>query len=261
MTALLLFIAALLMGAFDLFVGRNMFNRPIMTGWVVGLILGDMTQGIIIGATLELAFIGLFAVGAAIPPEILSGGMLGTAFAIASGTGTSTALLLAFPIASLALILKNLYMILIAPSLLHKADRYAEKGSIRGVQTMHIFIGTGLSLLLAAIVGISFAIGSTAVTNLLNSIPEFIQNGLQVATLILPALGFALLGRLLISKRVVPYFFIGFALVAYLELPVIAIAVLGAMVALIMTNLNGNQMQVAGTDNQVLEGGEDDEDF
>ncbi|MDY0393725.1 PTS sugar transporter subunit IIC [Virgibacillus halophilus] len=201
MTALLLFIAALAMGIFDLLVGRNMFNRPILTGWVVGLILGDMTQGIIIGATLELAFIGLFAVGAAVPPEILTGGMLGTAFAIASGTGTSTALLLAFPIASLALILKNLYMILVAPALLHKADSYAERGSLRGVELMHLTIGTGLSLLLALIVGGSFAIGSNTVKNLLNMIPEFVQNGLQVATLILPALGFALLGRMLINKK------------------------------------------------------------
>ena len=78
MTALTLFIAALALGLIDLFLGRNLAIRPIVTGTVVGFILGDPVTGMAIGATLELAFIGLFTVGGAMPPEILTGGMLAT---------------------------------------------------------------------------------------------------------------------------------------------------------------------------------------
>ena len=69
----------------------------------------------------------------------------------------------------------------------------------------------GLSLMLAAVVTVSFLVGSNAVKSLLFiRSPEFIKHGLSVATGIIPALGFAMLARLLINKKVAPYFFLGF---------------------------------------------------
>ncbi|BDO04868.1 hypothetical protein KAM622c_44550 [Klebsiella quasipneumoniae subsp. quasipneumoniae] len=41
-----------------------------------------------------------FSVGASIPPDVVTGGILGVAFAITSGAGTETALLLGLPIAT-----------------------------------------------------------------------------------------------------------------------------------------------------------------
>ena len=45
--------------------------------------------------------------GASIPPDVVTGGILGTAFAITAGAGTETALVLGLPIATLTLILKK----------------------------------------------------------------------------------------------------------------------------------------------------------
>ena len=72
---------------------------------------------------------------------------------------------------------------------------------------MHLLAGFGLSFMLALIVTISFAVGSNTIKGLLDLIPEFIQHGLSVTTGIIPALGFAMLARLLINKQVAPYFF------------------------------------------------------
>ncbi|WP_139764211.1 PTS sugar transporter subunit IIC, partial [Salmonella enterica] len=83
--------------------------------------LGDMETGIVMGATLELAFIGSFSVGASLPPDVVTGGILGVAFAINSGAGAETALLLGLPIATLALIVKNIYNGMFIPLLCHKA--------------------------------------------------------------------------------------------------------------------------------------------
>jgi fructoselysine/glucoselysine PTS system EIIC component len=260
--AIILALLAIICALLDYLGGRNMFNRPIITGVLTGLILGDLQTGIIIGATLELAFIGLFAVGAAIPPEMLTGGILGTAFAIVSGNGPETALLLAFPIASLVLILKNLYYILVSPLCLHKADKYAEEGNYRGVELMHITSGSGLVLMFGLVVGISFYAGSEQISKLLEFIPGFVQTGLKVAAGILPALGFALLGRMLINKKVVPYFFLGFAAIAYLKLPIIGIAVIGALLAIIIVNIDRNH-GVGSNPALANQGGslDDDEDF
>ena len=213
------------------------------------------------GATLELAFIGSFSVGASIPPDVVTGGILGTAFAITAGAGTETALLLGLPIATLTLILKNVYLGLLIPMMNQKADLYAADGNYKGVERMHLLAGFGLSLMLALVVTISFMVGSNTISKLLAMIPAFVQNGLSVATGLIPALGFAMLARLLINKQVAPYFFLGFALAAYLEIPVTGIAIFGAITAVIVVNLRnirGQGQSIQMTSGEVLD---DDEDF
>jgi fructoselysine and glucoselysine-specific PTS system IIC component len=238
--------------------GTSLLSRPIVTGLFTGIVLGDIKTGIIMGATLELAFIGSFSVGASIPPDVVTGGILGTAFAITAGAGTETALLLGLPIATLTLILKNVYLGLLIPMMNHKADTYAEKADYKGVERMHLFAGFGLSLMLALVVTLSFLVGSKTVSNLLEMIPEFIQHGLSVATGLIPALGFAMLARLLINKQVAPYFFLGFALAAYLSIPVTGVAIFGAILAVIVVNIMNVRSAVQTNTGEVID---DDEDF
>ena len=64
-------------GKCDLATGTNLIQRPIVLGPLVGLILGDLQMGIVVGATLELAFLGQVSVGAYIPPNVIVGGVLG----------------------------------------------------------------------------------------------------------------------------------------------------------------------------------------
>ncbi len=52
--------------------GTSLISRPIVTGLLTGLVLGDVQTGVIMGATLELAFIGSFSVGASIPPDVVT---------------------------------------------------------------------------------------------------------------------------------------------------------------------------------------------
>lgn len=241
--------------------GTSLLSRPIVTGLFTGIVLGDINTGIIMGATLELAFIGSFSVGASIPPDVVTGGILGTAFAITAGAGTETALLLGLPIATLTLILKNVYLGLLIPMMNQKADLYAADGNYKGVERMHLLAGFGLSLMLALVVTISFMVGSNTISKLLAMIPAFVQNGLSVATGLIPALGFAMLARLLINKQVAPYFSLGFALAAYLEIPVTGIAIFGAITAVVVVNLRnirGQGQSIQMTSGEVLD---DDEDF
>ena len=61
--------------------GILMCDRPLVLGPLVGLILGDFTTGIIIGASLELVMMGVVGIGSATPPDTVSGTILATAFA------------------------------------------------------------------------------------------------------------------------------------------------------------------------------------
>lgn len=238
--------------------GTSLLSRPIVTGLFTGIVLGDVKTGIIMGATLELAFIGSFSVGASIPPDVVTGGILGTAFAITAGAGTETALLLGLPIATLTLILKNIYLGLLIPIMNHKSDSYAEEGNYKGVEHMHLLAGIGLSLMLGVVVMVSYMVGSNTIGNLLNMIPDFVQKGLSVATGLIPALGFAMLARLLINKQVAPYFFLGFAIASYLEIPVTGVAIFGAILAVVVVNImNVRQLPLQTTAGEV----EEDEEF
>ena len=205
-----------------------------MLGPLVGLVLGDLQQGIIIGASLELIFMGNIKVGAAIPPDVVTGGVLGTAFAIISGKGTGIALALAIPISILAEML--LSALFVTRSVFNKFfERYAEAGDWRRVERLHVASGFMKPVLMALVGWLALQLGAGAMKAFLDRIPDWVNTGLQVAGNLLPALGFALLMNLLFHKRVAPYFFLGFLLAAYLKMPVIAVGGLGVIIAVLVT--------------------------
>ena len=70
---------------------------------------------------------------------------------------------------------------------------------------------------------------------LLDKIPEVITQGMTVAGGLLPALGIAMLIKIMMNEKVVPYYFLGYLLAAYLGVPVLGIALLG--IILIITKV------------------------
>ncbi|CUU46229.1 MULTISPECIES: PTS mannose/fructose/sorbose/N-acetylgalactosamine transporter subunit IIC [Clostridium] len=236
--------------------GQIMLERPIITGALVGLILGDLKTGIIIGAQLELIWMGIAGIGAATPPDVVTGGVLGTAFAILSGNGVEVALALAVPIAVLAQSLGVLVRI-VNSYFAQKASIYAKKADFRGIAIMMwipvllFFLSTFIPTFLAIM------LGANAVTALINSIPKIILEGLGIAGSLLPAVGFALLMDMLLSKKMAVFFFIGFLLASYAKLDITAIALFGACVAFILNiyiNTKENNTVKQAVANNLTEG-------
>jgi len=218
------------------FLGTILLNRPLVLGPLVGLVLGDLNQGIVIGATLELIFMGNIKIGAAIPPDVITGGVLGTAFAIISGKGPAIALALAVPISILAeMVVSGLFIF--RAGFNKKFVQYAEEGDYNKLQWLHIFSGLLKPLLMGLLTFLALQLGADVMKSVLDRIPEWVNKGLHVAGNMLPALGFALLMNVMFNKKVAPYFFLGFILSSYLKLPMIAIGGLGFVLALIITNI------------------------
>ncbi len=96
------------------------------------------------------------------------------------------------------------------------------------IPVMLFFLSTFIPTFLAIM------LGANAVTALINSIPKIILEGLGIAGSLLPAVGFALLMDMLLSKKMAVFFFIGFLLAAYAKLDITAIALFGACVAFIL---------------------------
>lgn len=211
--------------------GSTMANRPIIVAPLVGLVLGDLQTGIMVGATLELIFLGAVPIGASNPPDITSGAIIGTAFVILSGQEVGAAVALAVPVATLVLLFDNLQMMFVLTWATHAADKYAKLGDYKKVEWIARLAGIGNKVVLAVVVGIAFYLGVPVIQDVLAVIPQFIIEGMDVAAGILPAVGFAMLAKMIVTKELSPFLLAGFLLAAYLNVPVFGVALAGLVIA------------------------------
>lgn len=219
-------------GTLDTALGTSMIQRPIVLGPLVGLVLGDLETGLIIGANLELLFMGAISVGAYIPPDVITAGVLATAFAITTGSGLETAYALAMPIGLAALGIKNVFYA-ITPMILPLADKGAEVGDDGKIKLTYVLMGmVGKTVWTFTLSFVAFYFGSAAVTAALDMVPSFVFDGMGIAANILPAMGFAMLMRMIVNKKLIPFFVLGFALAAFLKLPVLAVAIISVVIAI-----------------------------
>lgn len=249
-------IAAL--GALDWQLGTLYAFRPIVLCPLVGLVLGDLQTGLAIAASLELLFMGSISIGAYVPPNETVGGVLACAFAISIGESTEAAIALAMPIAVLTLSLKNIIHAL-DPLFVDMAERFAAKGNLKGVYAIHFLLGNLIGCALYFVLcATAFYMGVDAVKGLLDMVPEFVINGFGVAANILPAMGFAMLGRLVLNKQVMPYFFLGFLITSYAGVPVLGVAVAAIIIAVVKFDLLNPNATAAPA---LASEGDDDDDF
>lgn len=229
-TALLIGLVMFIAQFSDMGMGDIMLKRPLVVSALTGLVLGDLQAGVIMGASLEVVFLGITSIGGAMPSDSTTGAIFGTAFAILSNQGAEVALTLAVPISLLAVILNQASFIVIG-ALMDKIDKYAASGDQKGLTRLHFAIMFLKPLSYGVLGFFGILLGAEAVSNFVNSIPEVIMNGLTVTGQLLPALGLAILLNMLWEKKIAVFFFLGFVLASYLNLPLIAIAIIGVVIA------------------------------
>ena len=231
--------------------GTPMVIRPIVISPLVGLALGDLHSGLLIGATLELVFMGAIQIGGAVPPDVLVGAGLGTAFAIMNGEGPDVALTLALPIALVAQSLKVIVFI-IRSWFMDLALRKAEQVDTKALHMINVGGLLIQCLMYFVVIYMAIALGSNAVESIIAAIPEVIMRGLKVSAGLLPAVGFALLLQPMMNAKNAIYFIVGFVLLAYLQLPVLATTIIGVAVAYIVCFEKGGSKTVVKSEEEDL---------
>lgn len=112
--------------------------------------------------------------------------------------------------------------------------KLAEAGDIKKLYALNIG-GLLLQCFMYFVVGfVALLFGSPAVEAFVNNIPQVILNGLSVAGGLLPAVGFALLLLPMMEKRNAIYFVFGFILISYLNLPIMAVTIMGVVLAFVI---------------------------
>ena len=213
--------------------GQTMFERPLVLGPIVGLILGDVQTGITMGAAVELVMMGAVGIGAAVPPEVVCGGILSTAFAIMSGLDTGTAVALSLPIATLGQLLGILDRTLNL-GFCRLADKAAEKGDEHGISRA-LWGGAALFWFTSfLVVFLGVMLGSQVISDFVDWLPDQLLHGFEVASGMLPALGIAILMSLIFDKANAAYLFVGFVLTALLSVSTTGVAIVGAIIAYVV---------------------------
>ena len=80
--------------------GWYTLGRPLVSGMVIGAIMGDIQTGIIMGAAIQMLYIGLVTPGGAMPADVNFASWIGIPLAMAAGAGQEFALALAVPLST-----------------------------------------------------------------------------------------------------------------------------------------------------------------
>lgn len=239
--------------------------KPLVAGTLVGFILGDPVQGCIIGAAINLPYVAFISAGGTAPQDPGLAGTVGTAWALAAGVDPSAAVTIALPLGLLGTMIWVAHMTLDV-TFVHMADKAAEDGDIDKICFWHVVPPQILMFCLCVIPAtIATYFGSTAVQGLIEQLTGRPLTVLQVIGGLLPALGIAMNLRAISRPGTLLFYMIGFIFVQYMELPVIAVAVLGLVIGYFYTMLlNNNQTHQPATPDgtpSVTMDDDDEEDF
>lgn len=203
---------ALLIGIFA-YLGRNQVpwlfgttggfycaGRPLVAGLVVGIILGDVTTGVLCGVAVQAMYIGQIVPGGAMPSDVNYASYIGIPLAMAAGGGAEAAIALAIPLGALGTAMHNFTMTLNS-IWVHRGDKCAANGDVKGVMVSNL-LGTLPHLIeRVTIVTVACYFGAPAAEAILNALPEVVVRFLQVGGKMLPALGFALLLKQIVAEK------------------------------------------------------------
>ncbi|EBK3813586.1 PTS sugar transporter subunit IIC [Salmonella enterica] len=213
---------------------------PIISGFLVALALGSPIEGMKAAAYINLAYLGWMTVGGTMPGNLPVASVFGTAMTILSGAAPSTAVVFAVPFSLLGSLTFQASMSFNA-LWVHKAEAMLDRGNITGMRMMNYIPSFFVNMVLVGIPAFCMVyFGADFMKNMLTMIPQSLVNAFEVIGGIMPALGIAMLVSFLGKKRLMPFFFLGFFLVAYLNLGIMAIAVFAVIAAVIM-NINAEQ--------------------
>ncbi|WGI19988.1 PTS mannose/fructose/sorbose/N-acetylgalactosamine transporter subunit IIC [Latilactobacillus sakei] len=192
----------------------SQLSRPIFIVALLGILLGHPTEGIILGAQLELIFLGNVNLGGVMPSDFTLGSIFGGAFAMILGSKIETAIALAVPISLLGTLIYTV-MKMVITSLVPRFEKHIKDKNIKAFNRLWSLQFWGFELVYFLLGFISIMVGTNAIKALIEAIPAWIQSSMTVAATMLPAIGIALLLKMLWEKSLIPFYFLGFALGAF----------------------------------------------
>ncbi|WP_369310988.1 PTS mannose/fructose/sorbose transporter subunit IIC [Providencia rettgeri] len=225
------------------------FHRPLVACTLIGIVLGDMKTGIIIGGTLEMIALGWMNIGAAVAPDAALASIISTILVIAGGQSIGAGIALAIPLAAAGQVL-TIIVRTITVAFQHAADRAAANGNLTSLSIIHVsaLVLQAMRIAIPALI-VAVSVGTSEVQHLLNSIPEVVTSGLNIAGGMIVVVGYAMVINMMRAGYLMPFFYLGFVTAAFTNFNLVALGVIGVVMAVLYIQLSPkyNKSQVVVT--------------
>jgi PTS system galactosamine-specific IIC component len=217
----------------DLWLEGFYWFRPMIVCTVTGLIVGDLTLGIVAGGLTELAFAGLTPVGGTQPPNPVLAGIMTVVLAKTTGHDAATAIGLSLPF---SILMQNIVLFYYSAfsAFTKRLDTYAANADVKRFARLVILPTVIVGLTFALITFLSVYGAQGPMRSLVNAFPNWLIHGFTIAGGILPAVGFGLLLKNMFRLQYLPFLLLGFAAACFIVFGnLMPVAVIGAALALI----------------------------
>ncbi len=206
---------------------------PIIFGPIIGAIMGDVQAGLLIGSMTQVVYMGNIMVGGIGSVDYPTAGCIATALAIATKAEPQMGVTIAVSLGMIGMIAETTKMT-VNSIFVHRADKCAENADTKGIFFYNVICPQILNFFLYAVPAfLAIYFGAEYLEKLLSVVPEVIISGFEAVGMLLPALGLAMLLKVLVKLPFLPYFIIGFVGSVYLGLGIIPVSLIGVAFAIL----------------------------
>lgn len=221
-------------------------GRPLVAGMLIGIILGDVTTGIILGCAINSLYLGTITVGGVAANDINFAAYIGIPLAMTSGASTAEALTLAALLGALGVFVWN-FVRIINVYWIRVMDRKIAAGDLDAAAKVPLYGNIFLFICRFFPIFLACYLGPNVMTGVMNSIPPQLSAIINIFGGMLPLIGFAIILKTTVKKYTeLIYFVFGFILFMNFNVSVIAILVVALVFAMIDFK-SGEKEAVGGT--------------
>lgn len=216
--------------------GRIAMN-PTIIGILFGAVYGDVVQGCILGASINVMFIAVAAVGANMPADDSLAACVAVPVALVSGLDVETAVLLAVPFGILGTFMDNARR-MVNGVWNRRALKCAENLDFRGMALCNVVFSplVQFAIRVPIVTAIMWGV-STSTSAILEVVPQWVMNAFSVVGGVLPGFGLMLCATFIGRNYLLPFLVAGFFLMHIIQMPMLAAAVFGFVIAYVYVQL------------------------
>ena len=224
--------------------GWYVLSRPLIGGFLCGIIFGDVQQGILMGVAIQAAYLAVVTPGGSFPAELgfISYPAMGLALASHMDTGMAIALAASIGVLGTFVLNATLAFNSVFNGL---GDKALERGDEKAFKRAHLLYPQLFNLLIRAVPSfMAIYFGAQYVEGFIDSLPAFVVTGLVSLGGLLPAVGIAtLLYQCVHKKAFLIFFLLGFVAIVGMNLSIIQLTILAMAVAFIYYNSSKDEVQ------------------
>lgn len=219
------------------FVGLWTIQRPLVCGWIAGIILGDPLKGAMVGASINLVYLGFISAGGSMPADMALAGTLGATFAITGNLDADTALALAVPIGLLGTLVWYCRMTFDS-IFVHLGDKFVADEKYNKLWISNVLLPQIMAAVICIIpCSLAAYFGATYVKGLITMLAGTPLTIFEIIGGMMPALGIAITLQYIFKGESRVFLFLGFVLAVYSGLALLPLGIIAGLCALIYVQL------------------------